>query len=198
MSKNHDEILSSSKARSREYRKEGNTFTFINPAFQPVRERLSNRRASVINRRGSVGVSGEGAFGLKDFLASMPSFSNFSDQQLSKLEKNAITKSFRTGDIIFTQGDEGDVFYVIHKGEVDILVQERVESIGKGDLGRVVNRLTEGYFFGERALMTDEPRAATIRCVTDTECLVFTRAVFEDVISGSNALIGIELVLFLK
>jgi CRP-like cAMP-binding protein len=38
--------------------------------------------------------------------------------------------------------------------------------------------------------MTSEPRAATIRAVEDTVCLLFSRSVFEEVISGSTALLG--------
>jgi len=64
--------------------------------------------------------------------------------------------------------------------------------LSKGDFGRIVNRLTEGCYFGERALMTSELRAATIRALADTAvtCLVFSRAVYEDIISGTNALLG--------
>ena len=53
-----------------------------------------------------------------------------------------------------------------------------------------MNRLTEGCYFGERALMTSEPRAATVRANCDTVCLVFSRETFEEAISGSNALLG--------
>ena len=60
----------------------------------------------------------------------------------------------------------------------------------QNDLGKSVNRLTSGCYFGERALMNAEPRAASIRTCEDTVCLVFSRAVYEDVTSGSNALIG--------
>jgi hypothetical protein len=40
--------------------------------------------------------------------------------------------------------------------------------------------------------MTSELRAATIRVLADTAvtCLVFSRAVYEDIISGTNALLG--------
>ena len=38
--------------------------------------------------------------------------------------------------------------------------------------------------------MTSELRAATIRVIADTTCLVFSRAVYEDIISGTNALLG--------
>ena len=52
-----------------------------------------------------------------------------------------------------------------------------------GDLGRIVNKLTEGCYFGERALMTAEVRAASIRVNTaETACLVFSRAVYEEII----------------
>ena len=53
-----------------------------------------------------------------------------------------------------------------------------------------VNHLTEGNFFGERALMTSDPRAATVRASEDSVCIAFNRETFEEVISGSNALIG--------
>ena len=71
-----------------------------------------------------------------------------------------------------------------------MLVQENSALLRKDDYGQVVNRLSGGCFFGERALMTAEARAASIRVVVKSVCLVFSRAVYEDVISGSNALIG--------
>lgn len=126
----------------------------------------------------------------KDFLSSIPAFSNFSDQQLSILEQKAAVSNFRCGDVIFKQGEDGDVFYVIHNGSVDVLIQDQPGFVERGDLGRIVNRLTEGCHFGERALMTSEKRAASIRAIRDTTCLVFSRSVYEELISGSNALIG--------
>ncbi|RYE57375.1 MAG: cyclic nucleotide-binding domain-containing protein, partial [Sphingobacteriales bacterium] len=126
----------------------------------------------------------------KDFLASISAFADFSDEQLCVLEQKATVKTFAANDVIFKQGDDGDVFYVINKGAVDVLIQDNPQAMKKGDLGRIVNRLTEGCYFGERALMTAEKRAASIRCIKDTVCLVFSRAVYEELISGSSALIG--------
>jgi CRP-like cAMP-binding protein len=127
---------------------------------------------------------------LRDFLASIPSFSDFTDQQFVTLEQKAQMKDFPANEVIFKQGEKGDAFFVIHKGAVDILIQDNAQLLKKGDLGRAVNRLKEGAFFGERALMTAELRAASIKTISDTTCLVFTKAVFEDVICGSSALIG--------
>ena len=127
---------------------------------------------------------------LSDFLSSMPSFSDFSTQQLNTLVENAVTKIFNVGDIIFKQGDDGDVFYIIHKGSVEVLIQKDPQALENGDYGQPVTRLQAGFFFGERALLTTEPRAATIRPTETTDCLVFSRDIFEEVISGSDALLG--------
>lgn len=127
---------------------------------------------------------------LKDFLVSISSFSEFTEQQLLTLERKATIKRYNSEDIIFKQGDEGDNFYVIHEGTVDVLIQDKLNKVQEGNYGRVVNRLTGGCYFGERALMTAEKRAATIKVISKTVCLVFSRAVYEEVISGSNALIG--------
>jgi phosphatidylinositol-4,5-bisphosphate 3-kinase len=127
---------------------------------------------------------------LKDFLASINSFSNFTDQQLVTLEQKAKVVQFEKDEIVFKQGEEGNNFYVIHNGAADVLIQEDKSLLPQNDLGKAVNRLTSGCYFGERALMNAEPRAASIKVAVDSVCLVFTRAVYEEVISGSNALIG--------
>jgi CRP-like cAMP-binding protein len=126
----------------------------------------------------------------KDFLASIPSFADFTDEQLTSLEKKSTIARFPAGEVIFKQGTEGDNFYVINQGTADVLVQQSPELLRRGDMGKTVNRLTEGCYFGERALMTSELRAASIRTLSDTVCLVFSRAVYEEIISGSNALLG--------
>jgi len=93
----------------------------------------------------------------KDFLASIPSFSDFSDEQLTALEQKAETKTYAINEIIFRQGDPGDYFYVINKGAVQVLIADsssRRQS-STSSVGKVVNRLTEGCYFGERALVTE-------------------------------------------
>mmetsp|Transcript_22545 Transcript_22545/g.32952 ORF Transcript_22545/g.32952 Transcript_22545/m.32952 type:complete len:1155 (+) Transcript_22545:111-3575(+) len=160
------------------YRQENGIFTFQNPIYstQPVKFDIDVQLGSEMR--------------LKDFLASIPSFSDFSEQQLLLLERRASISKYQKGDVIFYQGQKGDAFYIVHSGAVDIVIQEDLSLIATGDLGNVVNKLTEGCYFGERALMTSEPRAASVRASQNTVCLVFSRQTFEDAISGSNALLG--------
>lgn len=126
---------------------------------------------------------------LKDFLASIPSFSDFSDVQLSVLERKATVRKYSPDSVIFYQGDAGDYFYIIQSGSVDIYIAETLAQL-PDNLGTVVNHLTEGCYFGDRALMTSEPRAATVKTTSATICILFSRPVFEDIISNSSALLG--------
>jgi CRP-like cAMP-binding protein len=169
--------LSNSVTRKTLYADAFGRRAFLNPVFNE-KIHSSNYTSSYVDKS------------LRDFLASMPSFSDFSDQQLSILETNAVVKNFKSNEIIFKQGEEGDVFYVIHQGSVEVLVQEGGISNSSEDYGISVAKLSQGFYFGERALLTTEPRAATIRALESTQCLVFSRDIFEEVISGSNALIG--------
>ena len=60
------------------------------------------------------------------------------------------------GEVIMKQGDEGDNFYIIDQGSVDIFVNDaKVVTIG------------EGGSFGELALIYGTPRAATVTAATD-------------------------------
>jgi len=84
-----------------------------------------------------------------------------------------VEKPFAKGEVIFRQGDDGDRLYVVTKGEVEV-VREDPE---KGDL--VLARLGPGEYFGEMALINNQPRNATVRAVTDAETLNIHRTDFD-------------------
>eukprot|EP00605_Chrysophyceae_sp_TOSAG23-4_P000003 GSChrysophyteH1.ASY1.ANO1.3.1 assembled CDS len=175
------EALLSSELRRDLYKDINNNKTeFQNPLYKLPKAMIAKKKKSDSDNTGR----------LKDFLVSISSFSDFSETQLLTLEQKAVIKRYNPNDIIFKQGEEGDNFYVIHEGTVDVLIQDKLSKVDQGQYGRVVNRLTGGCYFGERALMTSEKRAATIKVVAKSVFLVFSRAVYEEVISGSNALIG--------
>lgn len=170
-----------STARDVLYSKKGDRFVFENPVYCA---------GGVEKADDVVGIGGD-HMRLRDFLASMPSFADFTDQQLLKLEQKAVITTFSMGEVVFKQGEDGDNFYIIHKGSAEVCIQPSRSSLKKGDIGKVCNNLTGGMFFGERALMTTEKRAASIRISEEnTVCLVFSKEVYEDVISNSSALIG--------
>jgi NADH dehydrogenase len=86
---------------------------------------------------------------------------------------------YRPGDYIFHQGEPGINFYIIEKGEVEVL-----RSDGEEKSTEVLAVLGSGDFFGEMALVDNQPRNATIRARTPVEVVVMGRNVFTQ-ISGS-------------
>lgn len=200
--------LESSVQRQALYVHKGNlSFSFENPVYGGEKDAQQSQGGT---KKGKYNKAAGSNMGRKDFLSAIPSFRGFTDEQLNTLEKGAVEKSFKKGDVVFRQGEEGESFYIISEGSVDVIVADHSAESSKSSaskalrsgrakglapetqsLGKVVNRLNEGSCFGERALMTSEPRAATI-LVTSNQlvCLVFPRSIFESIISGSEALLG--------
>jgi NADH dehydrogenase len=95
---------------------------------------------------------------------------------------------YDAGDFIFRQGDAPTNFYVLEKGEVEVLRPTNgKEGTASGNGGyEVVAVLGSGSFFGERALMGNRPRVMSIRARTPVEVLVMGKNVFTQV-SGALA-----------
>eukprot|EP01051_Picozoa_sp_SAG22_P010083 SAG22_NODE_885_length_6667_cov_2.429507_3_plen_650_part_00 len=65
----------------------------------------------------------------------------------------------RADEVVMRIGDKGEYFFIVVKGTLVVM-----DSVGRQLAQRV-----EGEYFGEKALLTDEPRSATIAAVTDCE-----------------------------
>src|SRR5262249_16857670 len=83
---------------------------------------------------------------------------------------------FQPGDVIIHQGDPPISFYVIEKGEVEV-----VRNTEKDPAGSVIAVLGPGSLFGEKALLNNEPRVASVRARTAVEVLVMGKRVFTQV-----------------
>jgi len=81
---------------------------------------------------------------------------------------------FEKEEIIFRQGDRGDRLYVIVNGEVEVVRED------EGRATAVVARLGPGECFGEMALVSDQPRTATVRSVCPVNVLTMDRAAFHE------------------
>lgn len=79
---------------------------------------------------------------------------------------------YEAGDYIFRQGDAPSGFYVLEQGYVEI-VRESAE--GREEIVAVIG---PGSFFGERALVDNRPRSASVRARTAVEVIVVGRNAF--------------------
>src|SRR5207247_4092111 len=88
---------------------------------------------------------------------------------------------YQAGDVIISRGDPALNFYVIEQGEVEV-----VRFTPTDPKGEVVAVLGPGSFFGEKALLTNEARVATVRARTAVEVLVMGKNLLTQM-SGARA-----------
>lgn len=80
---------------------------------------------------------------------------------------------FKEGEIVITEGDIGDAFFLIMHGIVSVSVNNRDGAT------RRLAKLSSGDYFGEASLLRDEPRTATITALTSLETLKMSRESFD-------------------
>jgi len=101
------------------------------------------------------------------FLAKVDLFKRLPAGEIPTLVKACVPVTFEPGTKIITQGDQGDEFFVIKTGTAKVEVN-----------GNMVATLKTGDYFGENALLRDDPRNASIVCQSKIEGLKITRAKF--------------------
>lgn len=103
------------------------------------------------------------------FLAQVPLFRSLSRRQLGSLANVVIRRQFKAGEVMVEQGQGGIGLF--------ILVSGRAEAVHKRPDGTeaVVNTFGPTDFFGELAVLNDEPRTASVVATEQTECLVLVQ-----------------------
>merc|ERR1719283_493383 len=85
-------------------------------------------------------------------------FSHLDENERSDIFDAMFPVNAMPGEVIIQQGDEGDNFYIIDSGDVEVYVN-----------GEKVVQISEGGSFGELALIYGTPRAATVKACTSTD-----------------------------
>jgi uncharacterized membrane protein len=106
-----------------------------------------------------------------DLLAQIPLFQGLTDEDREAIAARLAEKTFKSGDIVFSQGDQGSSMYIVQSGSVQIYLP----SSGKDAPPVVLKDLRTGEYFGELAIFDDKPRSASVRALTDTVLLELTR-----------------------
>jgi len=80
---------------------------------------------------------------------------------------------YKTKETIIKQGDSGDEFFIIQSGEASV-------NVSTPDGNKKVAELKAGDYFGEKALLRDEPRSATIIAESALQTFRIKRKDFQD------------------
>jgi len=121
-----------------------------------------------------------------DTLAKIPLFQDMDRGLIARFSSVLSTVTFAAGEVVVKKGDVGDIFYIINDGQV------RVHDIGLGDAMYEDQILRAGDWFGERALMTGEPRAANVTAMIETHAFAVDRETFETTIGSLESILGVE------
>lgn len=115
-----------------------------------------------------------------ELLKRVPLFSGCSKKELGQVARVADEIDFREGKTLIKEGTPGREFFVLVGGAAEILRQgKRIDTAGPGD------------FFGEMALLSEQPRNATVVTTSPVDALVVTARNFRTLIE-TNPLIALK------
>ncbi|MET0953986.1 MAG: Crp/Fnr family transcriptional regulator, partial [Aeromicrobium sp.] len=98
-----------------------------------------------------------------DVLRQAPLFSGLDDEVAGALESSMASASLRRGEILFSEGDDGNQLYIVTEGKIKL---GRTSPDGRENLLAI---LGPGQMFGELSFFDPGPRSATATAVTDVE-----------------------------
>ncbi|MDL2229128.1 Crp/Fnr family transcriptional regulator [Treponema sp. OttesenSCG-928-L16] len=87
-------------------------------------------------------------------------------------------RTFQAGEMIFSEFEPGDTFYLIQSGRVELL-----KIIG--DIEKTLDILQPSEMFGEMAILENSPRSATAIALDTVKVLEFNRQNFEILMLGN-------------
>ena len=107
-------------------------------------------------------------------LKNVPILSTIDHYELGQICDAVHSEKANKGDYIIKQGDKGDKFYILDEGEA---YAAKVFNVGEEEQN--VKDYKKGDYFGELALLRDEPRAASVVAKCDCKLITLDRLAFK-------------------
>jgi len=105
----------------------------------------------------------------EDALRNVQLFSQFASKDLTRLGRAVVERTYKKGETIVKEGEQAVAFFIIARGKVEVVQGPGTKK------AQILNTLGPSQTFGEMALLDGAPRAATVRALEDTTCLVLSR-----------------------
>ena len=109
------------------------------------------------------------------FLKRIPLFENLSPGDIKQVAALAQEESFSDGVSIVREGEIGDVMFIIVSGEVRVQITKDQKEVE-------LARRKAGQYVGEMALISKEPRSATVRAIGNVRALCIDQKNFESLL----------------
>ena len=106
-------------------------------------------------------------------LSQIEAFADIPDNSLKKIAELLHERRFKKGEIVFREGEPGVGLYIVKTGEVAIYVHDEEKTLKEINETEHVSDATRGEMFGDIALFSDMPRAATVIATENSELLGF-------------------------
>ena len=94
---------------------------------------------------------------MTNLLARIPFFTTLPEDELERLASELEVVNLKSGEILFREGDPGQLLYIVIKGDLEILKAPGTED------ELILNTIHEGEYIGEMSLITGAPRTASVR-----------------------------------
>ena len=117
-----------------------------------------------------------------NIISTIPLFNGLPEDQMLAIGKIALEKEFNKGEIIFSEGDEGNGFFVIAKGRVKIF---KLSTEGKE---QILHIFGPGQPFGEAPVFAGQKFPANAQAIEKTRVLFFLRVSIVNLISTNPSL----------
>ena len=108
-------------------------------------------------------------------------FASLSDVQLARILERARRLTFSEGEVVVRTGDPSGAMYLILSGRVRIF---RLDTEGDDEIEHGV--FGAGQLFGELAMLSGEPRIATVTALEKSEFLEITREILAETIASAE------------
>jgi CRP-like cAMP-binding protein/predicted MFS family arabinose efflux permease len=112
---------------------------------------------------------------LLELVRGVPLFASLRVDRLEAVVAPLVSIEVPAGREVIRQDSTGTRWYLVSEGELEIVVD-----------GYVIDHIGRGDSFGERALLRDEPRNATVRAISDVSLLALEREDFLSALTGEG------------
>jgi ABC-type multidrug transport system fused ATPase/permease subunit/CRP-like cAMP-binding protein len=118
---------------------------------------------------------------VRDFLRTQTFLEKLRATDVISLLDQLEPRKFSAGEVVVREGASAEVMYIVREGRLKV-------SRSEGGDEHILGYLSDGDFFGERALLTDEPRSACVVTETTTHCFALSRENFDRLLETSPAI----------